>query len=98
LQDVDADAKLSDGVREWGFRVPNSLEIGCSSKVNEKGRGFETGELSRDGKELATGHLQLLLGSFHQVLRGEAEFLQQNLQRTDAPNVVMPMTAPCVPT
>jgi hypothetical protein len=47
---VNAEAKLSDGVLEWGFRVPNSVEIRYVIKVNEKGQWFEKGEMSGDGK------------------------------------------------
>jgi len=47
---VDAEAKVADGRLEWGFRVPNSVEIRYVIKLNETGQWFETGEMSRDGK------------------------------------------------
>lgn len=47
---VDAEAKIADGRFEWGFRVPNAVEIRYVIKLNDKGQWFETGEMSRDGK------------------------------------------------
>jgi hypothetical protein len=47
---VDTQAKVSENMLVWGMRNPSGGEIRFTIKLNEKGRWFEVGEFSRDGK------------------------------------------------
>jgi len=46
----DAEAKVSDAQLVWGMKVPQFGDIRLTIKLDDKGRWFETGEMSRDGK------------------------------------------------
>jgi hypothetical protein len=46
----DAEAKVSEGQLVWGMKVPQFGEVRYTIKLDDKGRWFETGEVSRDGK------------------------------------------------
>ena len=46
----DAEAKVSDGQLMWGMKVPQFGEVRYTIKLDDKGRWFEIGEVSRDGK------------------------------------------------
>ena len=45
----DAEAKVSDGRLEWGMKVPRFGDVRYTIKLDDKGRWFEIGEVSRDG-------------------------------------------------
>jgi hypothetical protein len=47
---VDTEATVSDGKLAWGMKVPQFGDIRYTVKLDEKGRWFEVGEVSRDGK------------------------------------------------
>ena len=46
----DAEAKVSEGQLVWGMKVPQFGEVRYTVKLDDKGRWFEIGEVSRDGK------------------------------------------------
>jgi len=46
----DAEAKVSDGKLEWGMNIPQFGDVRYTIKLDDKGRWFEVGEVSRDGK------------------------------------------------
>jgi hypothetical protein len=47
----DAEPKVSDGQLAWGMKVPGFGEVRYTMKLDDKGRWFEVGEVSQDGKE-----------------------------------------------
>ena len=47
----DAEAKVSDGQLVWGMKIPQFGDVRYTIKRDEKGRWFEVGEVSQDGKE-----------------------------------------------
>src|SRR5262249_24812754 len=47
----DAEAKVSEGQLVWGMKVPQFGDVRYTIKLDEKGRWFEVGEGSQDGKE-----------------------------------------------
>jgi hypothetical protein len=47
----DAEAKVSDGQLVWGMKVPQFGEVRYTIKRDAKGRWFEVGEVSQDGKK-----------------------------------------------
>ena len=47
----DAEAKVSEGQLVWGMKVPQFGDVRYTIKLDEKGRWFEVGEVSQDGKE-----------------------------------------------
>jgi hypothetical protein len=47
----DAEAKVSEGQLVWGMKVPQFGDVRYTVKRDEKGRWFEVGEVSQDGKE-----------------------------------------------
>ena len=46
----DAEAKVSDGQLVWGMKVPQFGDVRYTIKLDDKGRWFEIGEVTRDGK------------------------------------------------
>ena len=46
----DAEAKVSEGQLVWGMKVPQFGEVRYTTKLDEKGRWFEVGEVTQDGK------------------------------------------------
>jgi hypothetical protein len=48
---TEAEAKVSDGKLEWGFRTPGFGEVRYTITVPEKGKCSEIGEVSSDGKQ-----------------------------------------------
>jgi hypothetical protein len=46
----DAEAKVSEGQLVWGMKVPQFGDVRYTIKLDDKGRWFEIGEVSRDGK------------------------------------------------
>jgi hypothetical protein len=46
----DAEAKVSEGQLVWGMNLPQFGDVRYTIKLDDKGRWFETGEVSRDGK------------------------------------------------
>jgi hypothetical protein len=46
----DAQATVSDGQLVWGMKVPQFGDVRYTIKLDAKGRWFEIGEVSRDGK------------------------------------------------
>ena len=46
----DTEAKVSDGQLVWGMKVPQFGDVRYTTKLDEKGRWFEVGEVSQDGK------------------------------------------------
>ena len=46
----DAEAKVSDGQLVWGMKVPQFGEVRYTIKLDDKGRWFEIGEVSPEGK------------------------------------------------
>jgi hypothetical protein len=46
----DTEAKVSDGQLVWGMKVPQFGDVRYTIKLDDKGRWFEIGEVSRDGK------------------------------------------------
>jgi len=47
----DAEAKVGDGQLVWGMKVPQFGDVRYTIKRDDKGRWFEVGEVSRDGKD-----------------------------------------------
>ena len=47
----DAEAKVSEGQLVWGMKVPKFGDVRYTIKLDQKGRWFEVGEVSQDGKE-----------------------------------------------
>jgi hypothetical protein len=47
----EAEAKVSDGQLVWGMKIPQFGEVRYTIKLDAKGRWFEIGEVSQDGKE-----------------------------------------------
>ena len=47
----DAEAKVSEGQFVWGMKVPQFGDVRYTTKLDKKGRWFEVGEVSQDGKE-----------------------------------------------
>jgi hypothetical protein len=47
----DAEAKVSEGQLVWGMKVPQFGDVRYTIKLDQKGRWFEMGEVSQDGKE-----------------------------------------------
>jgi hypothetical protein len=47
----DVEAKVADGQLVWGMKVPQFGEVRYTIKRDDKGRWFEVGEVSQDGKE-----------------------------------------------
>jgi hypothetical protein len=47
----DAEAKVADGQLVWGMKVPQFGDVRYTIKRDDKGRWFEVGEVSRDGKD-----------------------------------------------
>jgi hypothetical protein len=47
---VDAEAKVSDGRLVWEMKIPQVGEMRYTIKLDDKGRWFEIGEVSQDGK------------------------------------------------
>jgi hypothetical protein len=48
---TEAEAKVTDGKLEWGFRIPQAGEIRYTITATENRRWFEIGEISSDGKQ-----------------------------------------------
>jgi hypothetical protein len=48
---VDTEAKATEGQLVWGMKVPQFGDVRYTIKLDEKGRWFEVGEVSQDGKE-----------------------------------------------
>jgi hypothetical protein len=48
---TEAEARVGDNKLEWGFRIPQFGDVRYTITVNEKGRWFEIGEVSTDGKQ-----------------------------------------------
>ena len=46
----DAEAKVSEGQFVWGMKVPQFGDVRYTTKLDKKGRWFEVGEVSQDGK------------------------------------------------
>ena len=46
----DTEAKVSEGRLVWGTKVPQFGDVRYTIKLDEKGRWFEVGEVSQDGK------------------------------------------------
>ena len=46
----DTVAKVSDGQLVWGMKVPQFGDMRYTIKLDDKGRWFEVGEVSQDGK------------------------------------------------
>jgi hypothetical protein len=46
----DAEAKVSEKQMVWGMKIPQFGEVRYTIKLDEKGRWFEIGDVSRDGK------------------------------------------------
>jgi hypothetical protein len=46
----DTQAKVADGQLVWGMKVPKFGEVRYTIKLDDKGRWFEVGEVSQDGK------------------------------------------------
>lgn len=46
----DAEAKVTDGQLVWGMKVPQFGDVRYTVKRDDKGRWFEIGEVSEDGK------------------------------------------------
>lgn len=47
----DTEAKVSEGQLAWAMKVPRFGEMRYVIKLDDKGRWFEIGEVSQDGKE-----------------------------------------------
>jgi hypothetical protein len=47
----EAEAKVSEGQLAWAMNVPRFGEVRYTMKLDDKGRWFEVGEVSQDGKE-----------------------------------------------
>jgi hypothetical protein len=47
----DTEAKVSDKQLVWGMSIPQFGEVRYTTRLDEKGRWFEVGEVSKDGKE-----------------------------------------------
>jgi hypothetical protein len=47
----NAEAKVSEGELVWGTKMPQFGDVRFTIKLDEKGRWFEVGEVSQDGKE-----------------------------------------------
>jgi hypothetical protein len=47
----DVEAKVSEGKLVWGMKAPQFGDVRFTIKLDEKGRWFEVGEVSQDGKE-----------------------------------------------
>jgi hypothetical protein len=47
---ADAEAKVTEGQLVWGMKVPQFGDVRYTVKLDDKGRWFEIGEVSRDGK------------------------------------------------
>jgi hypothetical protein len=47
----DAQARVGDGKLVWGMKIPQLGEVRYTMKLDDKGRWFEIGEISQDGKE-----------------------------------------------
>jgi hypothetical protein len=47
----DAEAKITDGQLVWGMKVPQFGDMRYTIKLDDKGRWFEIGEVTQDGKE-----------------------------------------------
>jgi hypothetical protein len=47
----DAEARVTDGQLVWGMKVPQFGEVRYTIRLDDKGRWFEVGEVSQDGKE-----------------------------------------------
>ncbi|MFO0970122.1 MAG: hypothetical protein U0793_31610 [Gemmataceae bacterium] len=50
-QYTQAQAKVAEKRFEWGFNVPTFGDVRYIITLDDKGRWFETGEVSQDGKE-----------------------------------------------
>jgi hypothetical protein len=50
-QYVEAQAKVAEKRLEWGFKIPEFGDVRYTVTIDDKGRWFETGEVSQDGKE-----------------------------------------------
>ena len=46
----DTEAKVTEGQWVWGMKVPQFGDVRYTIKLDEKGRWFEVGEVSQDGK------------------------------------------------
>jgi hypothetical protein len=46
----DAEAKVTKGQLVWGMKVPQFGDVRYTIKLDDRGRWFEIGEVSRDGK------------------------------------------------
>jgi hypothetical protein len=46
----DAEAKVTEGQLVWGMTIPQFGEVRYTIKLDDQGRWFEIGEVSRDGK------------------------------------------------
>jgi hypothetical protein len=47
----DTEAKVTEGQLVWGIKIPQLGDIRYTVKLDDKGRWFEIGEMSKDGKE-----------------------------------------------
>jgi hypothetical protein len=47
----DTEAKVTDKQLIWGMSIPEFGDVRYTIKLDEKGRWFEVGEVSKDGKE-----------------------------------------------
>jgi hypothetical protein len=47
----DTEAKVTDGQLVWGMKIPEFGDVRFTMKLDDKGRWFEVGEVSQDGKE-----------------------------------------------
>jgi hypothetical protein len=47
----DAEAKVTDGQLVWGMKIPQFGDVRYTIKLDNKGRWFEVGEVTLDGKE-----------------------------------------------
>src|SRR5262249_7815182 len=48
---TEAQAKVAEDRLEWGIKIPQFGDVRYIVKIDDKGRWFETGEVSKDGKE-----------------------------------------------
>jgi hypothetical protein len=46
----DAEAKVTKGQLVWGMKIPQFGDVRYTIKLDDRGRWFEVGEVSRDGK------------------------------------------------
>ncbi|MBX7106387.1 MAG: hypothetical protein K1X57_20080 [Gemmataceae bacterium] len=50
-QYTEAKAKVGESSLEWGFNIPRFGDVRYTVKIDDKGRWFEIGEVTQDGKE-----------------------------------------------